>query len=515
MGGVYFNTHASVHELRRRLRKGPGGYIAVDPEGAAQRHKAARRDRRVSISEEHDGMASLWALLSAPDAQSCYQWLTRLAHGYGTTDPRGIDARRADLLVDLLTGRLTWAAPNTDTDSQDDTESEPEPGAESDAGAEADTKATDTKATGPATDDEPDHEAAAPAATATTVPGPGPAVVQVPAATIVRAPTARPASARRPGPTPGATTRLGSTPARRLTSTKTRPPAPPPRPPQPRDPRSGAAGCRRARAPGADPAQPGGSPPRPVNPGKPLVQVFMPFTTLIGKDDQPCELVGHGPIPADLAREIAADATLTRLVYDPLSGTLLDHGRTTYRPPAGLADHIRARDVHCREPNCRRRALDGHLDHVVPYPDGPTNDKNLHGCCGHHHRMKHAPGWAVRALPDGRIQWITPTGHRYHSHPYDYRTDNDLPPDKAPATGTCPKTWPHDWNASNATAASPNSGTAKPSHPTTRTNRHPSDPASSGRSAGVPFTGFRSRSACSPPAAVVRAGLDSARAPCP
>ncbi|OLT01939.1 hypothetical protein BJF90_30005 [Pseudonocardia sp. CNS-004] len=179
-----------------------------------------------------------------------------------------------------------------------------------------------------------------------------------------------------------------------------------------------------------------------MNPGKPLVQVLMPFSTLIGADDQPCELVGHGPIPADLARDIAADATLKRLVYDPLSGTVLDHGRTTYRPPTALADHVRARDVCCRSPICRRRALDGHLDHITPYPDGPTNDKNLHACCGHDHRMKHAPGWGVRALPDGRIQWITPTGHRYHSRPHDYRPDEfppDLPPDTAPTRRELPK----------------------------------------------------------------------------
>lgn len=53
--------------------------------------------------------------------------------------------------------------------------------------------------------------------------------------------------------------------------------------------------------------------------------------------------------------------------------------------------------------------------------------------------MKHAPGWAVRALPDGRIQWITPTGHRYHSEPYDYRPDEDLPPGKASAGRRLPK----------------------------------------------------------------------------
>jgi hypothetical protein len=160
-----------------------------------------------------------------------------------------------------------------------------------------------------------------------------------------------------------------------------------------------------------------------VNPGKPLVQVVMPFSTLIGADDEACELVGHGAIPADLAREIAADAVLKRLVYDPLSGALLDHGRTTYRPPAALADFLRARDVYCRSPICRRRALDAELDHIVPYPGGPTSADNMAGYCTHDHHMKHAPGWQVRIHDDGGLEWITPTGHRYLSRHYDYRPD--------------------------------------------------------------------------------------------
>ncbi|MHA6616146.1 HNH endonuclease signature motif containing protein [Pseudonocardia sp. DLS-67] len=323
----------TVGQLKAALKR---AVIAVDPEGAAERHRAARGERRVSISEEQDGMASLWALMSAPDAQASFQWLTRLARGCGTDDPRGMDARRADLAAALLSGRLTHAAPDADTDSD---------------GAPDDVGDTDSAAdTAPATDTGEGADEGADA--------------------------------------------------------------------------SNDADADRAA---------GGVVPRPVNPGKPLVQVLMPFSTLIGADEQPCDLVGYGPIPAELAREIAADATLRRLVYDPLSGSVLDHGRSTYRPPAGLADHVRARDVYCRGPICRRRALDAHLDHITPYPHGPTNDKNLHGCCGHEHRMKHAPGWAVRALPDGRIQWITPTGHRYHSDPYDYRPDDDLPPDKAPA----------------------------------------------------------------------------------
>jgi hypothetical protein len=372
----------TLGQLKAALKR---AVIAADPEGAADRHKAARRDRRVTISEEQDGMASLWALMPAPDAQASYQWLTRLALGCGKDDPRGMDARRADLAAALLSGRLTYAAP----EPTDDT-----------------TEATDTTEASEASD---------------SADGSGD-----PADPADRADPADPAV---PADDRSSDGQSGNGAAHR----KNIDPQPPPIPVG-----TGRSGTGSGSA-GADNTE---SAPQPVNPGKPLVQVLMPFTTLIGADDQPCELVGHGPIPAHLARDIAADAVWKRLVYDPLSGTVLDHGRTTYRPPTGLADFVKARDVHCRSPICRRRALDAHLDHLTPFPDGPTNDKNLHACCGHDHRMKHAPGWAVRALPDGRIQWITPTGHRYHSHPHDYRPDElppDLPPDKAPARRDLPK----------------------------------------------------------------------------
>ena len=162
-----------------------------------------------------------------------------------------------------------------------------------------------------------------------------------------------------------------------------------------------------------------------MTPGKPLIQIVIPYSTLIGADDHPAELVGVGPIPASLARETAADGIWRRLVTDPLSGTLLDHGRTTYHPPAGLADHVRARDVHCRFPGCRRRAADAELDHVIAWSDGgTTSEPNLAAYCTHHHRVKtHAAGWRVHAHPDGRLTWTTPTGHRHTTEPHDYRPD--------------------------------------------------------------------------------------------
>ena len=61
--------------------------IAADPDGAEQRHRQARRDRRVVITPEADGMASLWALLTATQAAGAFTWLTRLARGLGVRRP--------------------------------------------------------------------------------------------------------------------------------------------------------------------------------------------------------------------------------------------------------------------------------------------------------------------------------------------------------------------------------------------------------------------------------------------
>ena len=80
--------------------------IAVDPDGAEQRHRDARRDRRVVVSPEADGMASLWALLTATQAAGAFTWLTRLARGLDGDDPRSMDTRRADILAALLSGQL-------------------------------------------------------------------------------------------------------------------------------------------------------------------------------------------------------------------------------------------------------------------------------------------------------------------------------------------------------------------------------------------------------------------------
>jgi hypothetical protein len=153
----------------------------------------------------------------------------------------------------------------------------------------------------------------------------------------------------------------------------------------------------------------------------PAVRVVVAASTLLGLDDQPGELAGHGPIPATLARAIAADpdSTWRRVLTDPASGALLDVGRTSYRPPAALAEHVRARDRTCRFPGCRLTAERCDLDHLHRYPDGPTSAGNLATQCRHHHRLKHQGGWHVHADPDtpGLLHWTTPTGRTYTTRP--------------------------------------------------------------------------------------------------
>ncbi|WP_308819063.1 hypothetical protein [Pseudonocardia alni] len=95
--------------------------------------------------------------------------------------------------------------------------------------------------------------------------------------------------------------------------------------------------------------------------------------------------MGQGPIPADLARALAAGGVWQRLGTDPLSGTLLDVGRTRYRPPVAMADHA----------------------------------------------SKDAPGRRVLAGGDGSLTWVAPCGRRATTRPFDHRVFTDPLPDAA------------------------------------------------------------------------------------
>jgi hypothetical protein len=176
----------------------------------------------------------------------------------------------------------------------------------------------------------------------------------------------------------------------------------------------------------------------------PAVNVTVDLPTLLGLQDNPAELAGYGPIPAPLARTLAADGRWRRMILDPQTGDLLDLGHTAYKPTTELSRFVKTRDRTCTFPCCQRAADHGDLDHQRPYRNGDpasggTDRANLHPPCRNHHVLKHKGRWTLHTnTGTGRRSWKSPTGHTYTIEPIDHRSQSALVEPVEPKDGICP-----------------------------------------------------------------------------
>ncbi|MDX1881826.1 HNH endonuclease signature motif containing protein [Mycolicibacterium sp. 120270] len=130
----------------------------------------------------------------------------------------------------------------------------------------------------------------------------------------------------------------------------------------------------------------------------------------------PALLLGRGVASsAVLAEAIRNGATIKPIVMPGAEP------ETGYRPSPQLAEFVRMRDLFCRFPGCPVSADRCDIDHVRPYPFGPTHPSNLNCKCRHHHLMKTfwtgIGGWSDVQLPDGTVIWTGPSGKTYKTLP--------------------------------------------------------------------------------------------------
>ncbi len=145
------------------------------------------------------------------------------------------------------------------------------------------------------------------------------------------------------------------------------------------------------------------APPRPASEREPKPKPLRPA------------VIAGGPIvPAPLLAELIKSGAKVRHLTPPgLDPT------PRYRPSDALDAWVRMRDLTCRAPGCDKPAVAADIDHTVPWPAGPTHPSNIKGYCRTHHLAKtFVPGFRDRQKPDGTIEFTTPTGHTYRTHPF-------------------------------------------------------------------------------------------------
>ncbi|MCL2781350.1 MAG: HNH endonuclease, partial [Actinomycetia bacterium] len=150
------------------------------------------------------------------------------------------------------------------------------------------------------------------------------------------------------------------------------------------------------------------------------VGLVMTDAALLAGAHDDAAIAGHGPIPADLARELVLDALdsgqrvwLRRLYRHPESGQLVAMDSRQRLFPKQMAAFLRHRDQYCRTPWCDAPIRQS--DHVVPAVDGgATSIADGQGLCQACNLAKQAPGWDHQPTIDPdtghTVRVTTPTG---------------------------------------------------------------------------------------------------------
>ncbi|HET6818853.1 MAG TPA: DUF222 domain-containing protein [Mycobacteriales bacterium] len=165
--------------------------------------------------------------------------------------------------------------------------------------------------------------------------------------------------------------------------------------------------------------------------GMPLeIGVVVGLETALGRREVPAEVPGLGIVPRDVVARMVHDegARLRLLVVDEQTGRLVHRATKAYRPSAAQLAHVRAHNVFSTGPGSQVLAARTDTDHVVPYPEGPTqignlipNDRTCHN--GHTRRQL-----SVTVDDNGVVTWTSVLGQSRIVTPYDFGMHVPEPP---------------------------------------------------------------------------------------
>jgi uncharacterized protein DUF222/HNH endonuclease len=133
-----------------------------------------------------------------------------------------------------------------------------------------------------------------------------------------------------------------------------------------------------------------------------------------------CTLGDGAPLPSAVARRLACDSSVVRVLER--DGQTISLGRKTRTISPALRRALHMRDKCCAFPGCYRKThLHGH--HVKHWADGGATDlDNVVHLCPFHHRLVHEGGYEVRRGRDAFTFW-TPAGKPIPQAPRQPRGD--------------------------------------------------------------------------------------------
>ncbi|HEX6714567.1 MAG TPA: DUF222 domain-containing protein [Thermoleophilaceae bacterium] len=121
-----------------------------------------------------------------------------------------------------------------------------------------------------------------------------------------------------------------------------------------------------------------------------------------------CRLADGTPLPSELARRLACDGSVGRILEK--DGKPISVGRKTRTISPALRRALALRDKGCAFPGCcQRRFVDAH--HIEHWADGgETNLDNLVQLCRYHHTLIHKALFKIQREADGSFTFLRKNG---------------------------------------------------------------------------------------------------------